>query len=138
MSITFLLPACLAACLFLASCGSVRNDNREGDRFDKQAHRGGRGLRPEHTIASEENAIDYDCTLEMDLQMSKDKKIVVSHDAYFNSAFCLTPEGDTMSKKDGYSRLIYDMPYDSVAEYDAGLKPYPAFPRQEKIQVAKP
>jgi glycerophosphoryl diester phosphodiesterase len=54
---------------------------------------------PENTIASGKNAIDYDCTLEMDLQMSKDKKIVVSHDGYFSSDFCLTPEGDTMTKK---------------------------------------
>src|SRR5690242_14001842 len=123
--------------VLLASC-STTNKHSSDQNFDEQAHRGGRGLMPENTIASEKNAIDYGCTLEMDLQMSKDKKIVVSHDAYFNSAFCLTPEGDTMSKKDGYSRLIYDMPYDSVAEYDAGLKPYPAFPRQKKIHVIKP
>ena len=106
--------------------------------FDRQAHRGGRGLMPENTIASEKNAINYDCTLEMDLQMSKDKKIVVSHDAYFNSDFCLTPEGDTMTKKDGYSRFIYEMPYDSVAKYDVGLKPHPGFPRQKKMHAVKP
>lgn len=93
---------------------------------------------PENTIASEENAIAYDCTMEMDLQMSGDKKIVVSHDAYFNSAFCLTPQGDSMSKRDGDSRLIYHMPYDSVARYDAGIKPYPDFPRQKKIHAVKP
>jgi len=93
---------------------------------------------PENTIASEKNAINYDCTLEMDLQMSNDKKIVVSHDAYFNSDFCLTPEEDSMTKKDGLSRLIYNMPYDSVAKYDVGLKPYPAFPKQKKIHTIKP
>jgi len=93
---------------------------------------------PENTIASEKNAINYDCTLEMDLQMSKDKKIVVSHDAYFSSDFCLTPEGDSMSKKDGLSRLIYNMSYDSVAKYDVGLKPHPGFPKQKKIHVIKP
>jgi glycerophosphoryl diester phosphodiesterase len=74
----------------------------------------------------------------MDLQMSKDKKIVVSHDPYFNSDFCLTPEGDTMTRKDGRSRLIYNMDYDSVAKYDVGMKPYPAFPHQHKMHVVKP
>lgn len=118
--------------MLLTSCG-ISNKG-----FDKQAHRGGRGLMPENTIASEKNAINYDCTMEMDLQMSRDKKIVVSHDSYFSSAFCLTPEGDTMTKKDGYSRLIYDMPYDSVAKYDVGMKPYPAFPRQKKMHAIKP
>jgi glycerophosphoryl diester phosphodiesterase len=122
--------------LFLASC-ATSNHHHEQD-FDKQAHRGGRGLMPENTIASEKNAINYDCTLEMDLQMSKDKKIVVSHDAYFSSDFCLTPEGDSMSKKDGLSRLIYNMSYDSVAKYDVGLKPHPGFPKQKKIHVIKP
>src|SRR6185312_10904726 len=122
--------------IVLASCSSSRNS--KSNHFDKQAHRGGRGLMPENTIASEKNAIDYDCTLEMDLQMSKDKKIVVSHDAYFNSDFCLTPEGDTMSKKDGLSRLIYNMPYDSVTKYDVGLKPYHAFPKQKKLHAIKP
>jgi len=122
----------------LCACSTINRHKSSSTGFDKQAHRGGRGLMPENTIASEENAINYGCTLEMDLQMSKDKKIVVSHDAYFNSDFCLTPEGDTMTKKDGLSRLIYNMPYDSVAKYDVGLKYYPAFPRQKKMHAIKP
>jgi glycerophosphoryl diester phosphodiesterase len=106
--------------------------------FDEQAHRGGRGLMPENTIASQKNAINYDCTMEMDLQMSKDRKIVVSHDAYFNSQFCLDAQGDTMTKKEGYSRLIYDMPYDSIAKYDCGSKTNPAFPQQKDMHTVKP
>jgi glycerophosphoryl diester phosphodiesterase len=124
--------------LFLVSCTASNHQANSAKNFDKQAHRGGRGLMPENTIASEKNAIDYDCTLEMDLQMSKDKKIVVSHDAYFSSDFCLTPEGDSMSKKEGLSRLIYNMPYDSVAKYDVGLKPHPGFPQQKKIRAIRP
>jgi glycerophosphoryl diester phosphodiesterase len=132
-SLSFLLFAAL-----LVSCSANNKHKDTVTSFDEQAHRGGRGLMPENTIASEKNAIDYGCTLEMDLQMSKDKKIVVSHDSYFNSDFCLTPEGDTMTKQDGYSRLIYNMPYDSVAKYDVGLKPHPGFPRQKKLHAVKP
>lgn len=121
----------LAVGNLLVSCGVSHH-------FDAQAHRGGRGLMPENTIASEKMAIDYNCTMELDLQMSKDKQVVVSHDSYLNSLFCLTPEGDTMTRKDGLSRLIYNMPYDSVKQYDAGIKPYPAFPRQQKIHTYKP
>lgn len=126
------LSVLLFLIVFIMSCSVTRSS------FDPQAHRGGRGLMPENTIASEKNAIDYGCTLEMDLQMSKDKKIVVSHDAYFNSLFCLTPQGDTMTKKEGYSRLIYDMPYDSVVQYDCGSKPHPDFPQQKKMHTIKP
>jgi glycerophosphoryl diester phosphodiesterase len=132
-SLSFLLFATL-----LISCSANNKHKNAMIGFDAQAHRGGRGLMPENTIASEKNAINFGCTLEMDLQMSKDKKIVVSHDSYFSSDFCLTPEGDTMTKKDGYSRLIYDMPYDSVAKYDVGLKPHPGFPRQKKMHAVKP
>lgn len=118
--------------IVISSCSVTRHP------FDEQAHRGGRGLMPENTIASEKNAIHYNCTMEMDLQMTKDKQIVVSHDAYMNALFCFTPGGDTMSRKDGYSRLIFDMPYDSVAKYDCGSKPYPAFPEQKKMYTVKP
>ncbi|MEO8823824.1 MAG: glycerophosphodiester phosphodiesterase family protein, partial [Ginsengibacter sp.] len=93
----------LFSLLFVAllfSCSDT-NEHSDNHNFDKQAHRGGRGLMPENTIASEKNAINYDCTMEMDLQMSKDKKIIVSHDPYFSSDFSLTPEGDTMTKEDG-------------------------------------
>ena len=135
-----MIPEKLFSLLFVAlllSCSDTKEPVGKS-QFDKQAHRGGRGLMPENTIASEKNAINYDCTMEMDLQMSKDKEIVVSHDSYFSSDFCLTPEGNTMTKEDGLSRLIYNMPYDSVAKYDVGMKPYPAFPRQEKIHAIKP
>ena len=121
----------------LSGCTSSAT-NKPLSGFDAQAHRGGRGLMPENTIASEKNAIDYNCTLEMDLQMSKDSQIVVSHDAYFNADFCLTPEGETMNKKDGLSRLLFNMTYDSIAKYDVGLKPYPNFTKQRKIPAVRP
>ena len=41
----------------LVSCASA-NKHRSKRGFDKQAHRGGRGLMPENTIASEKNAIN--------------------------------------------------------------------------------
>ena len=122
----------------LMSCNTTNKEAKDSPTFDKQAHRGGRGLAPENTIVSAKTAIDYDCTLEMDLQMSKDKKIVVSHDPYTNSKFCLTPEGDTMTREEGQSRLLYNMNYDSISKYDVGTKPYPEFPRQKKVHAIKP
>lgn len=121
----------------MAACNSG-TDQTQVQVFDKQAHRGGRGLMPENTIAAQKFAIDLNCTMEMDVQMSKDKKIVVSHDAYFSSNFSLSPEGDTMSSEDGHSRLIFNMDYDSVAKYDVGMKPHPDFPQQKKMAAIKP
>ena len=133
-AVTLLLSAGLMG---LNACNSAA-DNQPLGAFDAQAHRGGRGLMPENTIASEKNASDFNSTLEMDLQMSKDSQVVVSHDAYFNADFCLTPEGKTMDKKDGRSRLLFNMTYDSIRKYDVGLKPHPGFPRQKKVAAARP
>ncbi len=108
-------------------------------KFDKQGHRGSRGLMPENTIPAMYKAIDFGVTtLEMDVVISKDKKVVVSHDPYFNADLTTTPHGKTISKAEGLKLLIYTMNYDSIKKYDVGLKPHPAFSRQQKIAVNKP
>lgn len=107
-------------------------------QFDKQGHRGSRGLMPENTIPAMHKAIDFGVTtLEMDVVISKDKKVVVSHDPYFNADITTTPEGKILLKAEGSQRLLYTMNYDSIKKYDVGLKPHPGFPRQQKIAVNK-
>jgi glycerophosphoryl diester phosphodiesterase len=107
--------------------------------FDKEAHRGGRGLMPENTIPAMLHAIDLDVTtLEMDTHISKDGQVVVSHDPYFSENITTTPEGKSLTKEESRQRLLYNMTYDSIAKYDVGMKSYPAFPQQQKIKVHKP
>lgn len=107
--------------------------------FDFEAHRGGRGLMPENTIAAMKNAIDLGVTtLEMDVVISKDKKVVVSHDPFFSDVITTTPEGKFLTEKEAPEHLIYQMTYDSIRKYDVGLKPHPDFPRQQKIAAYKP
>ncbi|HEY9364616.1 MAG TPA: glycerophosphodiester phosphodiesterase family protein [Chitinophagaceae bacterium] len=107
--------------------------------FDMEGHRGARGLMPENTIPAMHRAIDEGVTtLEMDVHITKDKQVVLSHDPYFNDLITTTPEGAFLSKKDARSRILFQMDYDSIKKYDVGLKPYPAFPHQQKIAVAKP
>jgi glycerophosphoryl diester phosphodiesterase len=107
--------------------------------FDKQGHRGSRGLMPENTIPAMRKAIDLGVTtLEMDLNISKDKKVVVSHDPHFNENITTTPEGGYLTKAEASKRLLYAMPYDSIRKYDVGLKPHPDFPKQEKVAAYKP
>ena len=107
--------------------------------IDWQAHRGGRGLFPENTIAAMKNAIDLNVTtLELDVHITLDKQVVVSHDPYFNDVITTTPSGSFISKSDAPSYLLYTMTYDSIRTYDVGLKPHPDFPRQKKIAASKP
>jgi glycerophosphoryl diester phosphodiesterase len=53
--------------------------------FDLQGHRGCRGLRPENTLPAFFHALDIGVnTLELDVVITKDKQVIVSHEAYFN------------------------------------------------------
>jgi glycerophosphoryl diester phosphodiesterase len=106
---------------------------------DIQAHRGGRGLMPENTIPAMLHAVQLGVrTLELDCVISADGKVVVSHDLYMSSDFMLQPNGDTIAKKEEKNYALYKMTYDSIRLFDAGSKPHPGFPRQQKIKTCKP
>ncbi len=106
------------------------------ENFDKQSHRGGRGLMPENTIPAMKLALDYGTTLEMDITFSKDKKVLVSHDQWMNSTFVLDPNGKEVQK--GKDLNIYNMNYEDIKQYDVGSKYHKAFPKQKKMKVHIP
>ncbi len=112
---------------------------KSSNSFDFEAHRGGRGLMPENTIAAMKNAIDIGVTtLEMDVVISQDKKVVVSHDPFFSEAITTTPDGRHLTKANTENYLLYSMPYEDIKKFDVGLKPHPGFPQQQKIPAYKP
>ncbi len=107
--------------------------------FDKQGHRGCRGLMPENTIPAMKTAIDLGVTtLEMDVVITKDKKVVVSHDPWFDHDITTKPDGTYISEKEERSFNIYRMNYAEVKTFDVGLKPNPHFPQQQKMKAIKP
>ena len=109
-----------------------------GGYIDVQAHRGGAGLMPENTITAMANAIDLGVnTLEMDLHVSSDSLVVVSHDPYFHRRYSTRPDGSLIEKGDPHEYL-FRMPYDSIAKYDVGLRPNTVWPNQEKVAEIKP
>ena len=129
----------------LLGCGTqkqtVQNNNAKAvfPQFSKEGHRGSRGLMPENTIPAMQKAIDLGVTtLEMDVVISKDNKVVVSHDTYFHADITTTPDGRTITKEESAKLLLYTMPYDSIKKYDVGMKPHPGFPQQQKMAVHKP
>ncbi len=122
--------------IFVGSLAHVASAQRP---FEIEAHRGGRGLMPENTIAAMLDAIDRGVTtLEMDLQLSKDGQVIVSHDPTFNANFAITPQGDTLSSTAAKKIVLYQLYYDSIVKYDVGLKFNPEFPRQKKVAAVKP
>lgn len=108
------------------------------DYVDVQAHRGGAGLMPENTIEAMKNALDMGVnTLELDLQVSKDGLVVVSHDAYFHPRYAVRPDGTHVQKSDP-KEYIYTMPYNEVARYDVGSRESEVWPGKACFPAVKP
>src|ERR1700743_1497600 len=97
---------------------STSNLTRQAqEAFDKEGHRGCRGLMPENSIPAMQKAVDLGVTLEMDISFSKDGIAIVSHDQVIPFAIALKPNGDTISKKESERLLLYQMPYDTIRRY---------------------
>ncbi|EJL75937.1 glycerophosphodiester phosphodiesterase family protein [Chryseobacterium populi] len=107
--------------------------------FDKHAHRGGKSLYPENTIPAMKNALKMNITtLEMDLAITKDKKVILSHDAFLSPELVTKPDGTYIPKDSGFYYKIYDMPYAKIQTFDVGLKKLDNYPDQKKMKAQKP
>lgn len=104
--------------------------------LDWQGHRGARGLMPENTIGAMKEALRYPVkTLELDVVISKDRKIVVSHEPWMNPLICRHPEGKSYREKEFN---LYRMDYGEILRFDCGSIPVARFPEQKKSSVGKP
>jgi glycerophosphoryl diester phosphodiesterase len=131
--------------VFVFSLMACANSRQSSDSmkvtaaFDKQGHRGCRGLMPENTIPAMLKAIDLGVTtLETDVVISKDKQAILSHEPFFNHEITTKPDGSYVTEAEEKSLNIYQMNYEEVKKFDVGLKPHPRFPQQQKIKTAKP
>ncbi len=94
-----------------------------GARIEVQGHRGARAVRPENTLAAFDYAIKSGVdVLELDLRVTKDAVLVVSHDGVLKPPVCRgpIPEAD-----------ILDLTLEQVKQWDCGAERNPAFPLQE-------
>ncbi len=108
-------------------------------KFDVQGHRGARGLMPENTVPAFLLALDSGVTtVEMDLAVTKDRQLVVSHEPWMSAAFCLNPDGKPIKEKEEMKYNIYQMTYDQVKMWDCGSKGNEKFPQEKKIKAVKP
>src|SRR5882762_6338048 len=121
---------------FILACFMSKPQN---PKFDVQGHRGARGLMPENTIPAFLLALDSGVsTLEMDLVITKDKQVIVSHEPWMSAAYCLDPSGREIKEKDEKKYNIFLMDYDQVKQWDSGSKVNSKFPEQKKMKTSKP
>ncbi|MCT3761810.1 glycerophosphodiester phosphodiesterase [Elizabethkingia anophelis] len=125
--------------LFFAGILCMTAQLNYAQSFDKQAHRGGKSLYPENTIPAMKNALKMGITtLEMDLAITKDRKVILSHDAFLSPELVTKPNGKYIPRDSGFYYKIYDMPYAKIQTYDVGMKKLERYPDQKKMKAQKP
>jgi len=107
--------------------------------FDIQGHRGARGLEPENTIPAFLRALDFGVTtVELDVVITKDKRVILSHEPWMSAAICLDSAGNSYTEKEEKKFNIYQLTYEQVTGFDCGSRVNEAYPLQEKLKISKP
>jgi glycerophosphoryl diester phosphodiesterase len=136
------LMAVLISALQFLACKATQRKPLENipNNFDWQGHRGCRGIMPENTVQAFIKALDYPevTTLELDLAVSKDKQLIVSHEPWFSATICQLPNGDSIPHTAETRHLIYERTVAEIRDYDCGSRPNPRFPQQERMRAYKP
>lgn len=125
---TFALASSLAACM--------TTTNTQPEVY---GHRGCRGALPENTIPAflraTELGVDY---LELDVVISADGQVVVSHEPWMSHVICLQPNGDPVAEAEERSFNLYTMSSREIRAFDCGSLAHPDFPEQEPAKAYKP
>jgi len=88
-------------------------------------HRGARAMRPENTLPAFEYAIAAGVdALELDLAVTRDNVVVVSHDPFLEPPICAGPSAKA---------AIRELTLAQVRQWDCGATRNPAFPRQQLV-----
>lgn len=146
---TYKTPILLATTLFFATCTPPQYKPPMSDKspastllstdFDWQGHRGCRGLLPENSIPAFLKALELGVTtLELDLAVSRDSQLIVSHEPWMNDDICLKADGSAIQKGEGEKLLIWQMTAEDVQKCDCGSRGNPRFTEQKAMRTVKP
>jgi glycerophosphoryl diester phosphodiesterase len=125
--------------LFLTVLITISCTMEQSDTFDLQGHRGARGLMPENTIPAFLKAVDLGVnTVEFDVVVTGDGKVLVSHEPWFNHLFSSKPNGEPVTESEEMDLNIYEMTYEETQQFDVGKRGNPNFPNQQPMEVTKP
>ena len=108
--------------------------------FELQGHRGARGLMPENTLPGFATALSIGVTaLELDVGLTLDGIVVVSHDRQLNPSIVRTSDGGWLTSP---GPALRDLTLAQLRRYDVGrilpdTKHHRAFPEQAHIDGAR-
>jgi len=134
-----ILYAGVIAASVIALCSFNSKNVSKYPSFFKIGHRGTRGMMPENTIPAMQKAINYGVnTIEFDVHVTKDGKVIVYHDDSFDPNYTLMPNGTEIDPKARDKYLFYQMDYADIKPFIIGTKKYPAFPQQQSLPTYTP
>jgi alkaline phosphatase/glycerophosphoryl diester phosphodiesterase len=111
--------------IVMALCASVF----AADKIEVHGHRGARALRPENTMPAFEYAIGLGVdVLELDLGVTKDNVVVVSHDPVLKAPICKGPKAEAAIRESTLAEL---------REWDCGAVQNPLFTRQQVVPATR-
>ncbi len=104
--------------------------------FDIEAHRGGRARRPENTLAAFADALSMGVdTLELDMGVTADGVVVVSHERGLSPDLARTPDGQYIP----HEIPLIELTLAQVKQYDVGqIRPGSAYAARFPDQLAIP
>ena len=108
LGIVLLIIGGLSTTIYLLVSGKYNPNIEFVKQMEVTAHRGASVKYPENTMIAFKGAYDMGADwIELDIQQTKDRKIVVSHDT-------------NLKRVTGVNKNIIDMTYDEIKELDAG------------------
>lgn len=106
-------------------------------KVEIHGHRGFRGHFPENTLIAFQEAAKLGVdAVELDIIISKDSQVVVSHEAWFNHKICSEPNGEKVRSR--HQHNLHKLNYSTIKQYDCGKRGHPDFPEQQAMPAYKP
>ena len=107
---------------------------RVGQQIDIQGHRGCSGLLPENSLLAFARAIDLGVhTLELDIAITKNKEVIVSHEPFISRTICYNPTGEDIPESMDKKYNLYEMNYQEIMQFDGSSKFHLKYPKRQEL-----
>ena len=108
-------------------------------RPEVHGHRGCRGLLPENTLPAFLHALALGVdVLELDVVISHDQQVIVSHEPWLSARLGTGPSGEAIVPPHERDYNLYQLPYAIIRQCVVGKQPHPDFPWQQPVASYRP
>ena len=122
--------------------GCMSNTNslpRRPHHPEVHGHRGCRGLRPENTLPAFLHAVALGVdVVELDVVISEDKQVVVSHEPWLSAKLGRDALGQPIDPIQEQQYNLYQLPYATIQCCSVGEWQHPNFPEQQPVLSYRP